>query len=202
MRVAIYARVSTDDGGQDPENQLAQLRAWCAISGHEIIAEYVDHGSGAKGADKRQQLAAMFDAAHRRRFDMVLVWALDRLSREGMIPTINQLQRLAVVGVLFHSYTEPLLSTDNDMAGVLPNGAVRDACRHASGVPAQSFVKRHAQFLLIGGAEGRAPEAPPFRSRALQACLGALAYPLALHLRHRWATPPGKMPHGRAPSGL
>jgi DNA invertase Pin-like site-specific DNA recombinase len=115
MRVAIYARVSTDDRGQDPENQLAELRAWCAAAGHEIVAEYVDHASGGKGADKRPQFAAMLDAAHRRQFDLLLVWALDRLSREGMVPTIGHLQRLAAAGVAFHSYTEPLLSTDNEM---------------------------------------------------------------------------------------
>jgi DNA invertase Pin-like site-specific DNA recombinase len=42
MRVAIYARVSTDDKGQDPENQPRQLRAWCANAGNEIVREYVD----------------------------------------------------------------------------------------------------------------------------------------------------------------
>ena len=115
MRVAIYARVSTDDRGQDPENQLAQLRAWCAATDHVIVAEYVDHVSGGKGADKRSQFAAMLDAAHKRQFDLLLVWALDRLSREGMVPTILHLQRLAAAGVAFHSYTEPLLSTDNEV---------------------------------------------------------------------------------------
>ena len=42
MRVAIYARVSTDDKGQDPENQLRELRAWCTNSGHAIFREYVE----------------------------------------------------------------------------------------------------------------------------------------------------------------
>lgn len=115
MRVSIYARVSTDGRGQDPENQLAQLRSWCATSGHQICVESVDHASGARGAAKRPQLAAMFDAAHRRQFDLVLVWALDRLTREGMVATVVQLQRLANAGIVFHSYTEPLLSTDNEM---------------------------------------------------------------------------------------
>jgi DNA invertase Pin-like site-specific DNA recombinase len=46
MRVAIYARVSTDDRGQDPENQLAQLRAWCVAAGHQVVEEFVDHASG------------------------------------------------------------------------------------------------------------------------------------------------------------
>lgn len=115
MRVAIYARVSLDDGRQDAENQLAQLRAWCAAAGHVIVAEYIDYVSGSKGADKRRQFATMLDGAHRRQFDLLLVWALDRLSREGMVPTIGHLQRLAAAGVTFHSYTEPLLSTDNEM---------------------------------------------------------------------------------------
>src|SRR5262249_21964796 len=115
MRVAIYARVSTDDRGQDPENQLAQLRAWCVAAGHQGVAEFVDRVGGAKRADKRPQLAAMLDAAHRRQFDLLLVWALDRLSREGMVSTIGYLQKLAAAGVTFHSYTEPLLSTDNEI---------------------------------------------------------------------------------------
>ena len=43
MRIAIYARVSTDDKGQNPENQLRELRAWCANAGHTVVHEYVDH---------------------------------------------------------------------------------------------------------------------------------------------------------------
>ena len=117
MRIAIYARVSTDDKGQDPENQLLQLRQWCADAGHEIAHEYVDHESGRKGAKGRKQFAALFEDAHRRKFDCVLFWALDRFTREGMIPTIGYLQRLAQHGVSFHSYTEAHLSTDNELVG-------------------------------------------------------------------------------------
>src|SRR6266581_7151284 len=113
--VAIYARVSTEDRGQDPENQLAQLRAWCAAAGHEIVTEYVDHASGGKGANKRPRFAAMLEAAHRRQFDTVLCWALDRLSREGMVATVGYLQRLAAAGVAFHSYSEPALCSENEM---------------------------------------------------------------------------------------
>src|ERR1700750_220536 len=101
MRIAIYARVSTDKKGQDPENQLRELRAWCASAGHEIAREYIDRESGRKGTDQRKQFAALFEDAHRRRFDCVLFWALDRFTREGMIPTINYLQRLASYGVGF-----------------------------------------------------------------------------------------------------
>jgi DNA invertase Pin-like site-specific DNA recombinase len=62
MRIAIYARVSTDDKGQDPENQLRQLREWCANAGHEIVHEYIDKESGRKGTKGRKHFAALFDA--------------------------------------------------------------------------------------------------------------------------------------------
>lgn len=57
----------------------------------------------------------MLDAAHRRQFDLLLVWALDRFSREGMAATVGYLQRLTAAGVAFHSYTEPHLSTENEL---------------------------------------------------------------------------------------
>jgi predicted site-specific integrase-resolvase len=59
MRIAIYARVSTDDKGQDPENQLRQLRQWCASAGHELVHEYVDHESGRKGRTASNSLRCL-----------------------------------------------------------------------------------------------------------------------------------------------
>jgi len=115
MRIAIYARVSTEDKGQNPENQLCQLRNWCANAGHEIAREYIDRESGRKGSKERKRFAALFDDAHKRRFDCVLFWALDRVSWEGMVPTIVYLQRLSACGVGFHSYTEAHLATDNEL---------------------------------------------------------------------------------------
>jgi DNA invertase Pin-like site-specific DNA recombinase len=117
VRIAIYARVSTDDKGQDPENQLRELRSWCANAGHIVVHEYVDHESGRKGAKNRKQFAQLFEDAHRRKFDCVLFWALDRFTREGMAATVMYLQRLAGHGVSFHSYTEAHLATDNELVG-------------------------------------------------------------------------------------
>src|ERR1700757_4482217 len=114
-RVAIYARVSTDDKGQDPENQLRQLRAWCERMGYPIAREYVEHENGGKGVEYRKQLGAMFAGAARREFDLLLVWALDRFSREGMAATIGHLQRLNSHGVGFRSFTEEHLSTENEL---------------------------------------------------------------------------------------
>src|SRR5262249_28394993 len=62
-----------------------------------------------------RQFARLFEDASRRKFDMVLFWALDRFSREGMVQTILHLQRLDRYGVKLHSYTESHLNTDNEL---------------------------------------------------------------------------------------
>jgi DNA invertase Pin-like site-specific DNA recombinase len=108
-------RVSTDDKGQDPENQLRQLREWCRHTGHPVVHEYVEHENGGKGIEYRKQLGAMFAGAARCEFDLLLVWSLDRLSREGMAATIGHLQRLSAHGVGFRSFTEEHLSTENEL---------------------------------------------------------------------------------------
>lgn len=108
-RIAIYCRVSTKDKGQDTENQIRQLREFCAKQGWTIVFEYVDHAS-AKNGD-REQFQEMFAAASRREFDVVLFWALDRFSREGVYETLQHLQRLTSYGVGFHSFTEQYLDS-------------------------------------------------------------------------------------------
>jgi DNA invertase Pin-like site-specific DNA recombinase len=148
MRIAIYARVSSDNKGQDPENQLRQLRQWCGDAGHEIAHEYIDRESGRKGTDRRKQFAALFEDAHKRKFDCVLFWALDRFTREGMVPTINYLQRLASYGVGFHSYTEPHLATDNEM--------VRDILLALLASLAKQETKRISERTKAGLARARA----------------------------------------------
>jgi DNA invertase Pin-like site-specific DNA recombinase len=113
MKAALYARVSTDDKGQDPETQLRELREWCKAAGHDIVHEYVDHDTGKNG--KRKQLCALMDDAGKRKFQLVVFWAIDRFSREGMQATVARLHQLNSYGVAFHSYTEPLVSTDNEL---------------------------------------------------------------------------------------
>jgi len=76
MKAAIYARVSTADGRQDEENQLAQLRQFAATQGWEIVGEYIDNESTSRADPEFRRLLA--DAAQRR-FDALLAWTLDRL---------------------------------------------------------------------------------------------------------------------------
>src|SRR5256885_8617976 len=99
MRVAIYARVSTIEKGQDTENQLIQLREFATSQSWELVREYVDEAS-AKSAD-RPEFKRVFEEASRREFDLVLFWSLDRFSREGARETLNHLQRLTDYGVGF-----------------------------------------------------------------------------------------------------
>jgi DNA invertase Pin-like site-specific DNA recombinase len=103
MRVALYTRVSTDR--QEVENQLIALRAWCNAAGHAITAEFIDEGFSATTA-KRPAFQRMLTAAHRREFDMLLFWSLDRLSREGALETLKHLEKLGAWGIAWRSYTE------------------------------------------------------------------------------------------------
>jgi DNA invertase Pin-like site-specific DNA recombinase len=104
IRVAIYARVSTKDKGQDTENQLAQLRGFAATQGWTVYREFVDHETGSKG--DRTEFQAMFVDASQHKFDLLLFWALDRLSREGVLETLQHLNRLTSYGIGFRSFAE------------------------------------------------------------------------------------------------
>jgi DNA invertase Pin-like site-specific DNA recombinase len=80
MKIALYARVSTTDKGQDPEMQLRELREYCERRKLEIAHEYVDNGiSGSK--ESRPELNQLMADANRRKFDAVLVWKFDRFAR-------------------------------------------------------------------------------------------------------------------------
>ena len=101
-RVAIYARVSTDK--QETENQALQLREFAAKQGWQIVREYVDYETGSKS--DRTEFQRMFEDASRRKFDLLLFWALDRLSREGVLETLQHLNRLTSYSIAWRSFTE------------------------------------------------------------------------------------------------
>ena len=109
MKCIIYSRVSTTD--QTTENQILQLREYAAKQGWEIISVKADICSGSKSADERSGLREVFDFARRRRFDVLLFWSLDRLSREGTRKTLEYLFRLDSYKVKWHSYSEEYISS-------------------------------------------------------------------------------------------
>src|SRR3954465_6137748 len=102
-RAAIYARVSTVDGRQDPETQLRQLREYALRRGFPVVHEYVDHASGAK--NDRTEYRAMLEAARRRQFDVLLVWRYDRFAR-SMRDLVNALSEFDSLGIDFISFNE------------------------------------------------------------------------------------------------
>jgi DNA invertase Pin-like site-specific DNA recombinase len=96
-RAAIYVRVSTDK--QTVENQVAALRQIAERRGWEVVEEYHDAGiSGAKGRDGRPGLDQMLNDARRRKFDLVMAWAIDRLGR-SLIDLLGTIQLLEACGV-------------------------------------------------------------------------------------------------------
>ncbi|HLW81146.1 MAG TPA: recombinase family protein [Candidatus Acidoferrales bacterium] len=102
LTCVLYLRVSTDK--QEAENQAVQLRSFARKQNWQIVHEYCDHESGAKS--NRVEFQRMFTDASRRKFDLLLFWSLDRLSREGCLPTLRYLETLTRYGVEWRSFTE------------------------------------------------------------------------------------------------
>jgi DNA invertase Pin-like site-specific DNA recombinase len=96
-RAAIYVRVSTDR--QTIENQMRELHRIAQRRGWEVVQEYRDAGiSGSKGREERPGLDEMLKDAQRRRFDVVMAWAIDRLGR-SLIDLLGTIQALEAYGV-------------------------------------------------------------------------------------------------------
>lgn len=106
LRVAIYARVSTSNHGQDVTMQTRELREYCQRRGWAIFGEYVDTGiSGTK--DSRPELNRLMEDAHRRKFDAVSVWKFDRFAR-SVSHLLRALDTFRVLGIEFVSLSESL----------------------------------------------------------------------------------------------
>jgi DNA invertase Pin-like site-specific DNA recombinase len=109
VRVALYARVSTLHN-QNPDMQLSELREYGARRGWQIVGEYVDEGvSGSR--ERRPQLDRLMADAHRRKFDLIAVWKIDRFGR-SLKHLVNALADLDSLGVAFVSLRDNIdLST-------------------------------------------------------------------------------------------
>jgi DNA invertase Pin-like site-specific DNA recombinase len=115
VKVALYARVSmeeTDDGSkryQEPENQLQPLRQFAKAFEYEVVGEYVDRASGGDG--NRPQFKQMFKDAFQMKFQGVIVWRIDRFSREGISSTLAYIEKLKTSRVWLKSMSESWLDT-------------------------------------------------------------------------------------------
>ena len=162
-RAALYLRVSKRDIGADgrptqtEENQRRQLRRFLEREGYDLacpdgsLREFVDRESGRKGRRERSAFAAVFEAAERREFDTLVFWSLDRFSREGIRKTVAYLQQLEALGVRFRSYTEPYLSTENELVSHVLLGVLSYFAEYE----AQKISRRTVAGLERARAEGK-----------------------------------------------
>ena len=109
MRIALYAGVSTTNG-QNPEMQLVEMTEYANRRNFKVVGTYVDEGiSGSK--ESRPELNRNMADAHRRKFDAVLCWKIDRFGR-SLKHLVNALADLDAYGVAFISLKDNLdLST-------------------------------------------------------------------------------------------
>src|SRR5271170_2953718 len=106
MKVAIYGRVSTNGHGQDVGMQTRDLEQFTVARGWSLVDSYLDIGiSGAK--DKRPQLDRLMADAHRRKFDVVIVWKFDRFAR-SVSHLLRALETFNALGIGFVSLSESL----------------------------------------------------------------------------------------------
>lgn len=137
MRAALYCRVSTSE--QDNENQVVQLLQFAVSQGWQLVSEYCDQTSGS--TSNRPEFKRMFDDASQRRFDILLFWSLDRLSREGVLETLQHLQRLTSYGIAWRSFTEQYLDS---------SGIFRDAVIGILAVIAKQERIRRSERTIAG----------------------------------------------------
>jgi len=150
-RAALYVRVSTVD--QCPENQVNELRSFAGLRGFQIVEEYTDYGVSSPKA-RRPALEKMLEDAHRRRFDVVVVWACDRLARstKHFLQVLDELNEL---GIQFLSQRESI-DTDGPlgMAIVIIVSAVAELERSLIVERVRAGMRR---AKLDGRRIGRAP---------------------------------------------
>jgi DNA invertase Pin-like site-specific DNA recombinase len=115
MKVALYARVSTDD--QDCGLQLSALRDYCQLRGWEVAGEYIDNGvSGAK--TRRPEFDRLMNDARVRKCDTVAVWKLDRWGR-SLAHLVQTTQELTALGVRFVAVTQNIDTDQSNPSATL-----------------------------------------------------------------------------------
>lgn len=114
VHCAIWARVSTAD--QHTENQLGVLREWAAKRGLIVTAEFITEDSAwqsgtGKGAEFDSARKALLAGSHKGDYSVVLVWAIDRLSRKGIEDTLSVMRQLYDTDSDVWAYQQPWLVT-------------------------------------------------------------------------------------------
>jgi DNA invertase Pin-like site-specific DNA recombinase len=160
--VAIYARVSTDK--QKVDMQLRELRDYVARSDWTIFEEFIDKNATG-GNTKRPAFQAMLDAARKKKFNSLLVWKLDRLSR-SLKDLILTLDELGSLGIDFVSY-------DNNLDTLTPTGKlvfqiVGAVAEFEKDIIRERVIAGLATARAKGKRLGRPPLAPHLYDQALK----------------------------------
>ncbi|MBM3943363.1 MAG: recombinase family protein [SAR202 cluster bacterium] len=116
-RAAVYARVSTSDKDQNVETQLLPLREFVRNQGWQVFLEYIDQAP-ATDLNRRTQWRELLSDASKRKFDLVLVWRMDRAFR-SVLDAATTLERFRGWGVGLRSYSEPWLDTTSPFGEAL-----------------------------------------------------------------------------------
>jgi DNA invertase Pin-like site-specific DNA recombinase len=116
MKPVIYARVSYST--QETSNQIRQLVSWSESRDWGTPPVYEETESAWKAGHQRV-LAGLLEDARKHKFDTLIVWALDRLSREGSLAILSLIHRLKTFGVKVISYQETWTEAPGELAEVL-----------------------------------------------------------------------------------
>jgi len=116
MKCAIYCRISTAE--QDIENQMQVLKDFADRRGFEIVKIYQEEESGWR-AGHQKELARLTEDARAGKFKIILVWSLDRLSREGPLAIMTLVDRLSKYGVKVISYQESWTEAPDELYDIL-----------------------------------------------------------------------------------
>lgn len=180
----LYLRVSTED--QDLDGQEAELRAYAATRGWIVVGTYREKIS-ASGRVERQQFEQLLSDASdpERGWRRVLVWALDRWSRDpSFVNAIGSIEGLERLGVLFHSFKEPGLDSTVDgelrlardlLRGILPTIASFEARRRSERTRvAMDEIRSGRRRTRSGRPPGRPRRVTPELAQAIVQARGQL----------------------------
>lgn len=171
LRAAIWARVSTAD--QHTGNQLDTLRAWAGQRGLEVAAEFVTEDSAWQGAKPGNGKGAEFDRARKEllngarlgRYDVILIWAIDRLSRKGIEDTLATMRHLYEFDVDVWSHQEGWLQTTEPrmrelLISFMAWMAQQESARRSERIKA-GLARRRAEGKQVGGRKPGAKDRKP-----------------------------------------
>ena len=164
IHAAYYLRISTE--AQELDNQRGEIMPFIERRGWKLVHPFEDVMSGGKTEKDRPGFAAMLKAAHQRKFDILVFWALDRLTREGTRATLNYLQRLESKGVGYVSYQEQWLDSTGPFRDVMISMFATLAKQERARISERTIAG-----LKVARAKGKRLGRPPLSEETVQTVL-------------------------------